>query len=215
MRQVDKYAGWRSIYVGEVAEEGYVLEPGERDWTYIKPKSEARKAVIISNLDEPAFLDLLNLECGVYSDERVLKFVNKYGVNKYGGIREESIGTVLACSQVNRELVGKILDFYANEPVVEAIRDVGSVVELSGSSIEPLLKGPPEASCRVHLNLITKELVIEAKLLSDFVYLQIMQVFSQGMTITNCEECGAYMMPSRSTRAYCNDLCRKRANRAK
>lgn len=138
-------------------------------------------------MDEPAFLDLLNLECGVYSDERVLKFANKYG-----GIKEESIETVLASSRLNREIVGLIID----------------------DKMDALI-GPKHSGCIVHMNIKTKELGVEANSILDFVYLQIIQVFCLGLTIRNCEECGAYMTASRTTRKLCSDACRQKAHRAK
>ena len=67
----------------------------------------------------------------------------------------------------------------------------------------------------IWIDIDTAEFVYETHDMAQFALLQIAEVFSRGLTIANCEVCGAYMTPSRNTRAYCGDTCRKRANREK
>ena len=197
------HADWRALYVGEIADQGYDLELEDEDLTkisidpadldigriFIRPKSEKRGYIVINNLEEPAFLDLMNLECGVLSTERILNFVNKYGCFLP---ERESVATLLAAAKLNRELLGKVID-----------------------TRKGVLLMSQNASCRVHIKLETRQLEIETRSLPDFIHLQIAQIYSLGLTIANCDECGAYMMPSCKTRKHCSDACRQRAHRMK
>jgi hypothetical protein len=220
VRKTDNYAGWRPRYKGWIDASGYsqhylaaddpqfpdaakeTLEELNCDGlTFIVPKLGGWDERIIEGTSEPVYLDLLNLECGNATKFKVENFLSKYGPvfrwdpqHPSKNIRwdeYEAAEEMLRLSREQRDVVSKILE-----------RGRQASAESPGSSTYIL-----------HIDLETRELILEARNINDFIFLQIADVFSRGLTITNCEECGAYMTPSRNTRAYCGDTCRKRAHR--
>jgi hypothetical protein len=228
-RKEHRYAGWRPRYKGLADDHGYEFEivridlmkhfpniakiGGKNEQSqglrFIVPKSSNQfvKEVELEGTAPPIYLDFLNLECGNGTLRKVERFVNQYGDPLYPDADHP-------------DKPGKNAGTYnAVEVMLEFSRYfrgyVGNVIDAMDSGHKGLLECPKFASYRVHIDLATGEFVADAKRLYDFIFLQIADVFSRGLKITNCEECGAYMTPSRSTRRYCGNTCVKKAERDK
>lgn len=222
MRKEEKYAGWRPRYRGVIDAEGYSLEylsiddpafpeliggilrqQNKKGSDFIMPRSGTWKEVLINGSSEPLYLDLMNLECGGNTLRRVERFVNTYGLDheiekpSSDAYQWQEVWPLLSYSKLLRDRVGQILDG-------------GRTGLMECGLFEGMERAPT-----VLVDLVTAELVCEAREVTQFALLQIADVFSRGLTITNCEVCGAYMTPSRNTRTYCGNTCRKRANREK
>jgi hypothetical protein len=228
-RKTDKYAGWRPRYKGLIDNGGYGLEYKSYDslldieyyldetkeyvnaycrdgLNFIVPKSKDWKEIAIDGSnDQAVYLDFLNLNCG-HKQRNLERFLDLYGTpvpdpDWIGWRGRPSPGRELWCTV---EGIFGTVDRYREY--------VGDLVDVTPT--DSLLECPQDAWHQVSLDLATGELVVDAKYLYDFIFLQIADVFSRGLRIKNCDHCGGYMTPSRNTRAYCGDTCRKRAQRA-
>jgi hypothetical protein len=170
--------------------------------TFIIPKSKIWREVLIDGTSKPVYLNFVNLECGANVDQKVERFLHEYGFDieiekpSPASMRSFPIQVLLGSSRKSRVEMGRLID-----GAREGLFDCSEI--------------PGPANWRIEVDLATGELVVETRSLYNFVLLQVADVFSRGQTITNCEQCGAYMTPSRNTKAYCSDACRQKAHRAK
>jgi hypothetical protein len=220
-RREDRYAGWRPRYRRMIDEDGYGLEylpfnssgfpelyksdEKKFEWqkggyTFIVPNSERRRQVIISGTSAPAYLDFLNLECGNNARSKILRFLREYGPlfsseprrPRADGSGFETADELIKHSRLFRAFVGRIID----------------------GGAKGFLTVPDKSLYNVYIDMDSGELILEPDTLHDFIFLQIADVFSRGMTFKTCERCGAFMTPSRNTRIYCGNTCAKSASRA-
>jgi len=218
MRREEKYAGWRPRFKGVIDAEGYIVEyiatynqrfpsliasilhqEQIKGSHFITPISDRWKHKIIDGCSHPLYLDLLNLECDKNVLKKIERFVNTYGLgheikkpsSDAGGWLE--VKDLLGISRLLKERVAKMLG------------------ERTGLLSCTHLEWMQHAD--LFIDLDTKEFVYETSDMAQFALLQIADVISRGLTLANCEVCGAYMTPSRKTRSYCGGTCRKRAGR--
>jgi hypothetical protein len=221
MRKEEKYAGWRPRYKGVIDAEGYRLEHlaiddpdfpelisnilrqrNVKSRHFITPISGKWKEKLIENSREQPYLDFLNLECGANTLRKVERFVNTYGFSykiekpSSDARRWLSVDELLSFSRLLRDRTGQMLDG-------------------KRTGLLPCTHLEWMQHAYIFIDLDTKEFVYETSDMTQFALLQIADVISRGLTLANCDVCGAYMTPSRSTRAYCGGTCRKRANRQK
>jgi hypothetical protein len=222
--QADKNPAWRPLFRGLIDEQGYDLrrllfndpdfptkakpkpyEPPSDGRTFIVPKSGRMRELMLDGARETTYLDFLNLECGNEAHIKFEKFLSRYGPfarskpesPSKSGKDFETEEVIFAASKFFRKYVGKIIDLRSQKPFLRCPDEFG------------------KAKYLVHMDLDRGELVIETSKLYGFIYLQIADIFSRGLIIKNCDLCGAYMTPSRSTRKHCSDACRQKAHRAR
>ena len=216
-RKTDKYAGWRPRYKTRMDPHGYSLEYvasddpdfplsatrllGKKDGlTFIVQNSMDYKKVLIDGTNA-LYLDFLNLECGLDVEQNIKRFLNDWGPPNFSSAKKPSRNAVI---------------FATIDPLLERARSYRSLVgKLIDNGRKEILGFPEYYGYGGQLDLATGELVVEARTLYSFIFLQIADVFSSGQRIANCEVCSAFMTPSRSTRKHCSDACRQMAHRSK
>jgi hypothetical protein len=218
-KPMDKATGWRPMYNGIIDVHGYNLlylsvdDPSFPDTAREDPLYSKRKGLhfivpasgtwidrVIDGTDEPVYLDFLNLDNRV-DKLKIRQFLNKYGP-PFGGKPEiptkqsvlfQTVEAMIWLMEWNRDLIIDI----KNNP--------GSRITSSDESSEYYIS----------IDLKTRDLILSSLNLNDFMFLQIADVLSRGLVLTNCETCSAYMTPSRNTRKHCSDACRQKAHRTR
>jgi hypothetical protein len=216
----DQFLGWRPVFDGLIDVGGYqVVRLNQKDpnwpsdifklefqdmeegYFIVASSPGPRRKYCAQGLKPAMFLEFLNIST---SDNfhSLTNFFTKYG--RYHGWRPWSRGEIKEyCLEIGR---------FMSE--LEQLK-TEAMLGFKDRDFFKIDKAGPYIGPYIEIDLVTKQVVIKALNVMQFVRLQIAEAVSRGKAISNCTLCGAFMMPQRKTREFCSDTCRSRANRRK